>query len=285
MNMSQETMNNVTKYGPAVLGIAGIVATFILAAEAWSGLDYQMDLTQLTAVLGSLFVVALFLERALAVVNDLLFGYEKEEGEERLRSAHTLLDAAQVQAFAASEGPTASNPDQKHLTKALNNINDATEELNLASEAQMEVDLKRKRLRLGLGFLVAVLIAGMGVRTLGQLVEPPPLPPVESEQPTPRPTNSPVAELAPAEQTGAPADPAAPPAGAAEEPPPANEDAQQPTEKHAPRGLFDWLDILLTAGLLAGGSSGIGSLIDAIGRRRPNPNGNPLVRARLQRFQ
>jgi hypothetical protein len=120
----------------------------------------------------ALFVVAVFLERSLAVMNSLLFGDEQ-------RAAHLAARSAKPA-------------------------------LAVAGQAQVaETMSKKERLRLLVGFIAGLLISAGGIRTLGGLVAAP-----------------------------NPAD-----------------------------WLFEPMDVLLTAGLLAGGSNGLAYLIQVFSDR------------------
>lgn len=173
-------MEAMSKWLAPVLGVAGIVLAIVLGCNLnWSALKYADNmLAEAVKVAGALFVIAVFLERALAVVNDLLFAEEANDHE-------TLFQVA------LSEVP----------------LNEQS-----VAEAQWELRVheeKRQALRLGIGFVVAVLIASAGVRTFAGLLDIGPL-------------------------------------GGAQ------------------RTLLNVMDILLTAGLLAGGSNGIAKIMDVV---------------------
>jgi hypothetical protein len=137
------------------------------------GIQYKRDALKAAADLAtSLFVVALFFERALAVINDLLFGNEQQIADEAF--------------FANGDG-----------TKVA------------------VVTSKKEMTRLAVGFLFGLLVSGAGPRTLEALLELPP-------------------------GTGL-------------------------SDSH--RALFYGVDIVLTAGLLAGGSNGLAIIIDVIKKR------------------
>lgn len=155
--------------GPVTLVLViGLVT--LRARQAGAGLAYEDDMFETAGrLVGALFVVAAFLERALAVLNGLLFGLEL-----RQREAAAL----------------------------------ATGFFGGTAEAVAEIEGWRERVRLVIGFVFAVLISAAGVRTLESLVTPP--------------------------------------------------------DGGGQEALFHAVDIVLTAGLLAGGSNALGFLADLI---------------------
>lgn len=167
-----------------LLAIVAVILAIALGNNGWVAIPYKGDVAvEAAKVAGALFVVALFLERGLAVVNDLLFG------EQTVDAVNKLQVAAQASAFnAADTGVTA-----------------ARWELNALEET-------KQRVRLGVGFIAAVLIAAAGVRTFTGLLD---LSRIIGNQ----------------------------------------------------RTLLDTMDVLLTAGLLAGGSNGLAVLIDVLLKR------------------
>jgi hypothetical protein len=159
--------------------IVGLLVVLIVGAMGGLGvgIPYKRDALKAAADLAtSLFVVALFFERALAVINDLLFGKEQQ-----------LADAA---FFTSGDG-----------TKLA------------------EVNSKKEATRLAVGFLFGLLVSGAGPRTLEALLD---LPPLASASP-------------------------------------------KLSDSH--RTLFFGVDIVLTAGLLAGGSNGLAAIIEIIKKR------------------
>lgn len=165
-----------------LLAVTALVLALIYGSFNWKSLAYRADMFEEAGkVAAALFVVAAFLERAMAVVNDLLFSAETAAVKNQLR-------------YASLSGPAAETTAQAQL--------------NVLEE-------KKQRLRLAGSFLVAVLIAAAGARTLSELL-------------VLTATNNQVA------LTG------------------------------AQLQLFRTMDILLTAGLLAGGSNGIAAIIDLI---------------------
>lgn len=145
----------------------------------------QPILESALSVVTSLFVVALLIERSLAIVNSLIWGEEQRKVELQLVDGKDKADA------------------RKSLA---------------------EVMAKKERLRLLLGFVAALFVSAVGIRTLQGLVE-----------------------------------------------------------LSAPSALFYPVDVLLTAGLLAGGSNGLAFLIqflkDMMTRDPSKPA--PTLRSRL----
>jgi hypothetical protein len=120
------------------LGALAIGLAIVLGDNGWMVHPADDPLNNAIRVATPLFVVAVFLERALSVLNDLLFGQAAVEARSRLRVALLTADA----------GPAA-----------------ATAQLDLDT-----IDDQKQRVRLGVGFVVATLISGAGVRTLAGLV-------------------------------------------------------------------------------------------------------------------
>lgn len=99
-------------------------------------------------VLGGLFAIALVLERALAVVNDLLFGQERANAEQ-------MLAAVRIERQAAPPGTAAAAAGAAKVVPAL--------------RAVEEVDTKREQMRLLVGLAAGFFVSAAGIRTLGDL--------------------------------------------------------------------------------------------------------------------
>jgi hypothetical protein len=214
--MDDPPITNLERWGPLVLALVALVTAIALAGPGWSPLDLKGDTTKIVQVLGSLLVIALILERALSVVNDLLFGPEKRKAETKIRRASTTLRTLHTAA--------ALTPDDNAdlVATAFNNLLAANTHLEEGMEQKRAIDTRRERLRLGVGFLVAALIAAVGMRAFSSLFT-------------------------------------------------------VPGETSSQRLLFDLLDILLTAGLLAGGSNGIAVIMETIRGTAPKPGADPNV--------
>jgi hypothetical protein len=176
---------------PLFFGVfAVVVAIFVANAVAvgnWPAGQYNADMLKSGAtVAGALFVIAVFLERAMAVINDILFGAETVDLEHKAR----------MQLVTESPDLLATEFEQKLL------------------------DEKKQRMRLAGSFLAAVLIAAAGARSLGSLFT-----------------------LQPGTIDG------------------------KPGILPAQQNLFLVMDVLLTAGVLAGGSSAIAAIIDLLRNR------------------
>lgn len=164
-----------------LLGIAAIVLAILLGNNGWEGLPYKGDIAvEAAKVAGALFVVALFLERSLAVLLHLIFAEDTVDMISNLRVKAAKAD------FSSTDKAVAT----------------ARWEIGVLEE-------KKDRVRLGVGFLAAVLIASAGVRTFTGLLD---FTNVIGNQ----------------------------------------------------RVMLDTMDILLTAGLLAGGSNGLAILINVL---------------------
>lgn len=169
-----------------LIALSGIGAAIIFSYRGWPAVTYQENMLQAgTSVAGALFVIALFLERAMAVVNSILFGAETIRRRQDVR-------------FAILANPVGV------LT---------------AEQNEALLDRSKKRVRLAGSFLIAILIAISGVSTLSGLID---------------------------------ADTLLRPDGTS----PLNQSQ-----------LFRTLDILITAAVLAGGSSGIAEVVDLLKQR------------------
>lgn len=177
-------VDQLTKWLAPLLGVVGIALAIALGDNlGWRVLAYAEDMpVEAGKVAGALFVVAVFLERALAVLNDLLFAEKTVDLETKL-------------SVTAAE------------TGSLDSTDVIEAEWNL-----LALEETKQRLRLGVGFVVACLIAGAGVRTFTGLLD---LSGLTGNQ----------------------------------------------------RTLLNIMDILLTAGLLAGGSNGLAKIIDIFRKR------------------
>jgi hypothetical protein len=164
-----------------LLGIAAIVLAILLGNNSWEGLPYKgVIAVEAAKVAGALFVVALFLERSLAVLLHLIFAEDTVDMMSNLRVKAAKAD------FNSTDKAVATS----------------RWEIGVLEE-------KKDRVRLGVGFVAAVLIASAGVRTFTGLLD---FTDVIGNQ----------------------------------------------------RVLLDTMDILLTAGLLAGGSNGLAILINVL---------------------
>lgn len=205
-------MRNWVAWASPAFAIVGVILAIFIGNNGWDVLSYKDNMpVEGTKVAGALFVVAVFMERSLAVLNDLLFGEKIVDAESKLRVAKMSAGIA---------------ADKSVLTSVW--------ELN-------SIDAQKQHVRLGVGFVFAVLIAAAGVRTFTGLLD---LDGLDGNQ----------------------------------------------------RTLLDTMDILLTAGLLAGGSSVIAQIIDLLRDRAQgakerqllmgNPGDDalaPALAARMQR--
>jgi len=184
-------------------------------------------LTQvMPSLLAGLVAIAAIMERAVAVLNDIWFGKEREEKEEHVRETSKQLEAAraelhsawQLHAQLAQEAVRTGN--QPAITQASagppalatlqSNVTKPAQELDQAGKDLANVTWKQSRVRLVFGFAVALIVSAVGVSTLTAMLE--------------------VGGLS----------------------------SQQ-------RAVFRAVDILLTAGLLSGGTSGISAITELLG--------------------
>ena len=212
--------------------LIGILCVAVLVVAAWSqakGIGFKNDiLAKTTDLLASLFVITIFVERSLAVINDIWLGEEREKQERRvllleqrltatradIERAQTVREDLAKRAIPATDAAAAAIAQQAQTEMAsLRTEADQIEvSLESATATSTSIEAKQDRLRLELGFLFSLLISAVGVRTLEALL---------------------------------------------------NVDAAGLSNHQA--GAFRAADILLTAGLIAGGSSGINSIADLIG--------------------
>lgn len=253
----------------------------LFANSGWGSLTFHEDYGKFLSVLGSLAIVAVFLERGLAVINDVMF--PKEQINSLLQSGYQAVEQELV---------NLNSPDQGIVDQSRAELDRLQGEVAKFETQADEQDDKRRRMRLALGFFVAVLIAGVGVRSLGELVKPPPLTvekdngvsdEVDPQQTPPGRDQVPSVVGEPqASATTVPTEVGATTSRTTSTGQTASNQNNAGNAKYSKRTfrnfLFDFLDILLTAGLLAGGSNGIAKLIESVTAPRPSL---PSERARL----
>jgi len=208
-------------------------------------------LSKAVDLVAGLSVVVLLVERSLAVINNVWYGEERQKKEETLREL-TQREAAvrsdlqrvevareAVAASAATEA-VAGAPALEMLrqtTAEIESLRNETSQIATGiSQAKDEVlvtETKQTRVRLLVGFVVALLVAAAGIRSLEPLVD-----------------------LANACAPG--------------------EAGTGCWLKNVQLSAFRAVDILLTAGLIAGGSSGLNAISELISsyvqaRQRPSP--------------
>lgn len=185
----------------------GIVLALVLNWDEIRGAAYKDVATEAPKLVVALTVIAIMIERALAVINAVWLGEEIEEARAAQRVAVAGLALLSKQAVVGTLNAT-------HLPAA-------QEELRTSAAALAKADAKQQRLRVVLGFLFGLVISAAGIRSLSALA--------------------------------------------------GNVD---PT-RHV--NLFNMADIVITAGLLAGGSNGMAKLAEligaAIGRTRDRMEG------------
>jgi hypothetical protein len=216
----------------------GILGAAILAAAAWSqakGIGFRTDiLAKTTDMLASLFVITVFVERTLAIINDIWLGEERAKQERQVllleqRLAATRADIERAQAVraevakrpipagdaaatAAQSNAAIAQQAQADMASLRSDAEQISASLDGATATLTAIEAKQDRLRLEFGFLFSLFISAVGVRTLDALL---------------------------------------------------SVDAAGLSSHQA--GAFRIADILLTAGLITGGSSGINSIADLIG--------------------
>lgn len=205
-----------------------VVAVFTRASPASTTGDTVAKATELLA---SLLVVTLFLERSLAVINDIWLGEEREAAGINVQHAKDELDFGRkglerekvrreaLMLEVARSGDLDSLNQDSSAIKLLNGEIKAREDgdrlfvdrLGAATLALSKVETRRADLRLRIGFVFALIISAVGIRTLAPLFT---LDSVDTEQ----------------------------------------------------SYAFRAADILLTAGLIAGGSTGINAIAELLGK-------------------
>ncbi|HEY0026291.1 MAG TPA: hypothetical protein VGC35_00295 [Allosphingosinicella sp.] len=163
------------------------------------------------SLVASLTIIAVIMERALAVINSAWLAEESEAARAQMRSALTraaLLQKAPAGLLSADD------------------IRDVLTDVDTAVADDAAVEAKKKRIRVVVGFLFGLAISAAGVRSLAALVEP------------------------------------------------------DPTDVLSQINLFNAVDIVVTAALLAGGSDGMAKLAQllriAIDRTITKLNGNTV---------
>lgn len=177
---------------PVAALAAMVIAAVVALSLGWfrfGAFAYVDDFTtEAPRIVTTLTVIALFMERALAAINAAWLGSETRKARERLRAAED--------AGALEPGDRA--------------------ELKAAARANVDVETRRQRLRVVLGFALGLVVSGAGVRTLAPLIQ------IAGETAT--------GQAVPGGQLA----------------------------------LLNSVDILLTAGMLAGGSEALAKLAELI---------------------
>jgi hypothetical protein len=228
-----------------MLGGISLVCVAILLrlwTPAWQSVGYVADVPGTAAkVLGTLAILALLIERSLSVLNNIIFSEEEHRVQASLASKTSELRTLQQEIRVAAEqqravarqavavGDAASFAAvQQEATRSLA-VKDAQtanlrEQVANDEQSQAIIDAAKERNRLAFAFGFAFLVAVAGVRALSPLVFP--------GDATVNCSSVPV------------------PAGC--------------TFKDLQGALITVIDILLTAGLLAGGSNGLAKIIEAV---------------------
>jgi hypothetical protein len=225
--------NNAEKLLPGWL-FAALAVTVVAAAVFWNAKTIPFHahvLAKAGDLLASLLVITVFVERALAVINDIWFGQAREQKEREVQLISQRLSAARASAermeitrnrmveeiARAPEALRLEPPPLRMVQSDLDTVKGETqmlaEKLDAAMKSATEIEAIQDRVRLRLAFLLSVIISAIGVRTLETLLD------VASAQPA--------------------------------------------TEQ---RWALVAADIVLTAGLIAGGSSGINSISELLGK-------------------
>lgn len=144
----------------AALLVAGVVLVIILNWPVLGPAKYVTNITEAaTQLIVSLTVVAVFIERALAVINSAWLADEIEK-------ARAAVRVASMQTSLITKAPDQLT-DKAQMGAALTL-------LGTAQAAKAEVDAKMKRIRVVVGFLFGLFISAAGIRSLAALVEPDP---------------------------------------------------------------------------------------------------------------
>lgn len=199
---------------PVAIGsmVAGVAIMILLNWDSIKAAKYVGNISDAAASLvASLTIIAVIMERALAVINSAWLAEESEAARAQMRSALTraaLLQKAPAGLLSADD------------------IRDVLTDVDTAVADDAAVEAKKKRIRVVVGFLFGLAISAAGVRSLAALVEP------------------------------------------------------DPTDVLSQINLFNAVDIVVTAALLAGGSDGMAKLAQllriAIDRTITKLNGNTV---------
>lgn len=193
MNLEASTGNS--RAAALLMICGGILLAVLLNWDEIRAATYKDVATEAPKLVVALTVIAILMERALAVVDAAWLGEEIEQARAAQRVSITGLT------LLSRPGPAVPASAEAFAT--------AQEQMQTSSIALAIVDAKQQRLRVVLGFLVGLVISAAGVRSLSALV-----------------TN---------------------PGGTLY------------------INLFSLADIVITAGLLAGGSNGMAKLTELIG--------------------
>ncbi len=201
-----------------------VVAIAILAAAGLgkaTGLQFRPNILGqvLPSLLAGLLVITAMSERAIAVVNDIWFGAQHTEAEDKLLLANRKLQAASADVRTtkelAKDAVRAGNNDFFTTRAAASLSLEAptkayAEEIQASEQELAAVRKDEARARLSLGFMIALVVSAVGVRTLESLLD--------------------IDGLT-----------------------------------HEQHHIFQCVDILLTAAVLTGGTSGVSAITDLLG--------------------
>jgi hypothetical protein len=215
---------------PLLLAVVIIVVIAVAVIGRASPLSFKNDLlTQVMPnLLAGLFAIAAITERAVAVLNNIWFGEEREQHEDKVRLTSKQLEATRAEAVGAMQAhgelvreairagnnQVLAKPEAAAFTaKAAtvdNKVAALAADLEGADKELAAIEAKRSRAKLVFGFIVALFVSAVGVRTLQSMFD--------------------VSNLS-RDQTG----------------------------------ILQAVDILLTAAVLAGGTSAISAITDLLG--------------------
>lgn len=156
-------MERLLKWAPLILILILIwmvVAVWLFGRLPFGALAYEKDMqTVAPKLILALTVIAILMERSLAVINGAWFGDETEQARGKLKAAMAANAMAAGQKRAGFADATVA-PAAKAAAEAVGD----------AHQSLAEVEAKKKRLRLVIGCLFGIAISAVGIRTLAGLV-------------------------------------------------------------------------------------------------------------------
>lgn len=214
---------------PWLVAIAAVAIVGTAIAGDLQMLAFKSELltTVMPAMLASLLAIAAVMERAAAVLNDIWFGEQREQQQETVRLTGKELQAARADlgvARAAYDGlimeairsgnkaihaDRDAAPTAEKLMAIDNKVTMLASQLKIAEQVLVTTEAQVDRARLSFAFVVALIVAAVGVRALEAMF---------------------VVNFAAFQKTA-----------------------------------FHGVDIVLTAGVLAGGTTGIAAIADLLG--------------------
>lgn len=145
-------------------------------------------LSEAVDLIAGLFVVVLLVERSLAVINNIWFGEERQQKEEMLRdlqqreaivrkdlqrmeTARESVAMRTIESMDAGPAMEAVRQTGSEIESLRQMTGEIADDIARAKVGVIDTDAKESRVRLLLGFVIALLVAAAGIRAIEPLVD------------------------------------------------------------------------------------------------------------------